>query len=334
MTVGAVGMPEAHDGALDPVVDSVLDSVFDPALDRALAELARTPRLLVALDFDGTLAPTVDVPGDARALPAANAAVLRLLELPATRVALVSGRALASLKQVSDLPGGVLLVGSHGVEFELDSDSDSDNGSGSGSASASASDSGGSIPQLGENEHARRAALQQALARVAGRFAHVHLEEKPAGFALHTRLASAEDAAAAEQEALGSADVEGVTWRRGKDVLEFSVRYADKGIALSRLRDYTGASSVLFVGDDVTDEDAFRVLRAGDLGVKVGAGATAAAFSIDGPVAVAPLLTRLAQARLAAPRGVESDAESRAESRTESENERGSRRRDRGGRRR
>ncbi|HEX3679655.1 MAG TPA: trehalose-phosphatase [Galbitalea sp.] len=77
----------------------------------ALHELARVKRLLVALDFDGTLAPEVDDPETARAIPEARAAVLDLLELPNTRVALVSGRSLASLEQVSNLPDNALLVG-------------------------------------------------------------------------------------------------------------------------------------------------------------------------------------------------------------------------------
>src|SRR5690554_7005804 len=86
----------------------------------ALRELARTKRLLVALDFDGTLAPEVDDPEHARATPEAREAVLRLLDLPNTRVALVSGRALRSLEQVAGLPDNVLLVGSHGIELRLD----------------------------------------------------------------------------------------------------------------------------------------------------------------------------------------------------------------------
>ena len=44
-------------------------STPDPALQAALAELARTDTLLVALDFDGTLSPLVEHADDARPLP-------------------------------------------------------------------------------------------------------------------------------------------------------------------------------------------------------------------------------------------------------------------------
>jgi hypothetical protein len=43
-----------------------------------------------------------------------------------------------------------------------------------------------------------------------------------------------------------------------------------------------GATAVLFAGDDVTDEDALASLDAGDVGVRVGAGDTAASVRVDG----------------------------------------------------
>lgn len=247
------------------------------ALTDAIEGISRTPALLVALDFDGTLSPTVDDPDLARATPAANAAVLSLLALPRTRVALVSGRAMASLERVVELPSDVLLVGSHGAEFRLDG-----------------RESG---PKLTADERERLAALHAALAAIARRFTAVRIEEKPAGCALHTRLAGRRDAEAAQAEALLLAANPGVSARHGKDVLEFSVRPADKGSALDHLREYTAADRILFVGDDVTDEDAFSALEPGDVGVKVGEGGTAAGFRVPGPASVASLLELLAQVR-------------------------------------
>lgn len=247
------------------------------AVVAAIEGIASTPTLLVALDFDGTLAPTVDDPESARATPAARSAVLSLLPIPSTRVALVSGRAIASLERVAGLPSEVLLVGSHGAEFRLDGREWG--------------------PNLTAQERERLAALYAALAAIARRFVAVRIEEKPAGCALHTRLATRRDAEAAQAEALRIAENPAIFSRRGKDVLEFSVRPADKGSALGHLREYTMASSILFVGDDVTDEDAFSALEPGDVGVKVGEGETAAGFRIDDPASVAGMLELLAQTR-------------------------------------
>ena len=58
---------------------------------------------------------------------------------------------------------------------------------------------------------------------------------------------------------------------------------ADKGYALDALRHQVGATAAIFVGDDVTDEDAFSRLTGPDLGIKVGAGPTFATQRVDGP---------------------------------------------------
>jgi trehalose 6-phosphate phosphatase len=249
------------------------------ALIGALNELARVRRLLVALDFDGTLAPEVDDPEMARAIPEARAAVLRLLALPGTRVALVSGRSLASLELVSDLPDTALLVGSHGIEIRLDSEDDA--------------------LSLDTTELSRVDALNQVLGEVADSFDQVWLEPKPAGFALHTRLATEHNSRVAHLVALSeaTAEIDNLKVRRGKNVLEFSVRSTTKGEALEHLRSYTKADAVFYAGDDVTDEDAFVSLGPDDLGLKSGAGDTVALHRVAGPLQVAQVLALLADYR-------------------------------------
>jgi trehalose 6-phosphate phosphatase len=245
----------------------------------ALRELARVKRLLVALDFDGTLAPEVDSPEQARAIPEARDAVLRLLALPHTRVALVSGRSLRSLVAVADLPDTTLLVGSHGIEIRLDDPDDR--------------------LSLDTTELEQVEVLHEVLGEVADAIDQVWLEVKPAGFALHTRLATDHDSRVAHLVALSeaNAEIDNLTVRHGKNVLEFSVRSTTKGEAVEHLRRYTSADAVFYAGDDVTDEDAFAALRADDLGVKSGAGATEAAFRVAGPDEIALVLSTLATFR-------------------------------------
>ncbi len=245
----------------------------------ALRELARTKRLLVALDFDGTLAPEVDDPEKARALPESRDAVLRLLAMPNTRVALVSGRALASLEAVSELPDTALLVGSHGIEIRLDT--------------------GGDSVGLGPSELKQVDLMNEVLGEVAGSIDDVWIETKPAGFALHTRLATETNSRVAHLVARSEvrAEIPDVHVREGKNVLEFSVRSTTKGEAIEHLRRYTNADAVFFAGDDVTDEDAFAALGADDVGLKSGEGATLANFRVPGPKDVARVLALLADLR-------------------------------------
>lgn len=245
----------------------------------ALREIARTPRLLVALDFDGTLAPEVDEPDQARALPEARAAVLRMLEMPNTRVALVSGRSLASLIHVSQLPDHALLIGSHGIEIRLDDPADH--------------------MGLNDSELERVGLLHEVLSEVADSIDQVWLEPKPAGFALHTRLATEHNSRVAHLVARSeaAAELDDLTVRNGKNVLEFSVRSTTKGEAIEHLRAYTKADAVFFAGDDVTDEDGFAALTPDDVGLKAGEGATLANFRVKGPTQISHALTLLADLR-------------------------------------
>jgi trehalose 6-phosphate phosphatase len=244
----------------------------------ALGRIATAEHLLVALDFDGTLAPEVDAPLAARALPEAQEAILRLIALADTSVALVSGRALGSLIEVAEAPDAVLLVGSHGVEYRVDGESE---------------------VSLSTDEMALRSALETILNETAAPYPEVHVEEKPAGFALHTRLADTEvtERVLAEARRRVSVEAASATERVGKNVLEFAVRNASKGDALTRLRELTGATAVFFAGDDVTDEDGFAVLRDADFGLKSGSGETAASYRVGGPAEVAHVLEDLAELR-------------------------------------
>lgn len=243
-------------------------------LDGSLATLAATPRLLVATDFDGVLAPIVSHPSDARALPAAMQALGELSELPDTTVAAISGRALADLAEVARLPPRVRMVGSHGAELD------------------------GRTDPLTPDQRALLARLRGALEPIVASAPGALLEGKPTGVAMHVRAAEPADGRrvlAAVRS--GPASWPGVSLTEGKAVIDLAVVPADKGTALTTLRRQANATGVLFVGDDVTDEKAFAVLGAADVGVKVGAGETLARHRVAGPPDVAELLTELATAR-------------------------------------
>jgi len=251
-------------------------------LTGALRELARVPSLLVALDFDGTISPEVDDPAKARALPEAREAVLRLAAAPRTRVALVSGRSIQGLEEVTEgLPDSIFLVGSHGLEIRLDA--------------------GTQFAPLEPEEQAGLTTLGEVLESVADGHDGVWLERKPAGFALHTRLATQENSRIARLVALEGVESalpgENVIVRDGRTTLEFAIRGTTKGDSIEHLRRVTGSDAVFFAGDDVTDEDAFAALGANDVGLKSGPGQTVANFRVAGPAEVALALHRLADFR-------------------------------------
>lgn len=240
-----------------------------------LQELAQSPVLLVATDFDGTLAPIVQDPAAAEIDPGAIAALCDLADLPCTHVAILSGRARMDLMARIPPTRGIHLIGSHGLEHDALC-----------------------VPTGAETR--RMDALAVELAAVTGRFAGTFIERKPFGVVLHYRRATLSDGAAAAQQAREiTAGSEDVFTRDGACVVEFMSRPGDKGSALRNLQHRVGAAGVVFIGDDVTDEDAFAALRSGDLSIKVGEGATAAQHRVEDPSAVVTVLQELLDARRA-----------------------------------
>lgn len=251
---------------------------LSPDLLEAVRRVAGTEELLVAMDFDGTMAPLVDHAEDSRALPRSAAAFAALAELPRTTTALISGRALDSLRAVASPPEQTLLIGSHGAEVWMGP--------------------GSSELVLEDAQRELLADVRRILAEIVEQAPGTLLEDKPAGVVLHTRLAAndvAEDAVAAAKAALQ--DRPGVFLKTGNRVLETSVVHASKGEGISFLRQATGATAVVFAGDDTTDEDALGSLIRGDLGVKVGLDFTQAEFRVEAPVRVSELLEALLRER-------------------------------------
>ncbi len=249
-----------------------------PELLEAVRRVAGVEHLLVAMDFDGTMAPLVDRAGDARALPRSAAAFAALAELPRTTTALISGRALDSLRLVASPPEKTLLIGSHGAEVWM----------GPGSAEL----------MLDDAQRDLLAAVRKELESIVEVAPGTLLEDKPAGVVLHTRLADddvAEDAVSAARTVLQ--DRPGVFLKTGHRVLETSVVNATKGEGVDFLRQATGAAAVVFAGDDTTDEDALGRLVPGDLGLKVGSDFTQAEFRVESPARIGDFLEALLRER-------------------------------------
>jgi trehalose 6-phosphate phosphatase len=241
-------------------------------LDRALEAVARVPVLLVATDYDGTLAGIVDDPSQARPVRESIVALRALATLGSTHAAVISGRSLADLAALSALDGQVMLVGSHGSEFDQDF-----------------------VRSLTKQQVELRQQVLDEMHRLAARDPKFKVETKPASIAFHYRNVDDGVARTAVDELLaGAATWADVRVKTGKKVLELAVVHTSKGDAIDALRHRVGAGAVVYFGDDVTDEDAFARLQGPDVAVKVGSGETAASHRIADPTEVARRLARLA----------------------------------------
>jgi len=251
------------------------------ARDTLADRLASAPGVVCALDFDGTLAPIVDDP-DAAELPSpVRERVADLADCPTVAVAVVSGRELADLRPRVGIDG-IDYAGNHGLELD------------SGDREA-------------VNARARRCgdAIDRVCDRLADRLAHVpgvDIENKGLSATVHVRQVPADRVAEVERtvratvEALVETTDTPLELRDGKAIRE--IRPAvdwDKGRAVELLADEAPDDWLpLYVGDDRTDEDAFRALdESGPLdgvGVLVGDRETAADYRLDDPRGVRELL--------------------------------------------
>jgi len=214
---------------------------------------ARAPARVLMLDYDGTLAPFQVRPERATPYPGVEELLDDIMTAGASRVVIVSGRPVSELVPLLNLRRRPELWGAHGWErllpdghgarIELDE---------------------GARRQLHEGE--RRA---RELAREGAR-----VETKPASVALHWRGASAL-AAAKIRDALPQAweplaadgTVELLQFDGG---VELRARGCSKQNAVEAvLSETAGESAVAYLGDDLTDEDAFRAVKRRGLAVLV-----------------------------------------------------------------
>lgn len=243
--------------------------------------VASTPVLLVASDYDGTLAPLVEHYDRAAPIAAAVAALTRLSLVPHTHVAVISGRGLADLQSRLGTQPRWELSGSHGAEIAGEADRPMP---------------AESRRQLGE--------LGALLTSIAAEHPGCFVEPKPRGVAFHYRGVSDERAGAAVDAVTALAgQFPALTMRFSSMVIEFLADTITKADGLRRLRHRAGASAVIFIGDDLTDEHAFLSLTPSDAAVKVGAGDTRAPYRVGSVDDVARLLTLLADEREAWVRG-------------------------------
>ncbi|MGN6034253.1 trehalose-phosphatase [Brevibacterium casei] len=296
MTSDSTSMPPA-------VSDSLTPPLSDPA-DVDLRPLAEADDLLVALDFDGVLAPLQDDPSLSRVLPASAEAIARIATLPNTQLALVSGRDVATLRGLADPPASAMIVGSHGAEIDLGPGQDA---SGTESAATASAPDPTEANAVTNDEEELLAAIDDHLAELTTLSDRegfdLRIERKPYSRTVHTR-GMAPGLAASLREHVVSVQAEhgGIRVIEGHDITELAVSQATKGTGIRALVAEVHPTAALYLGDDITDEDAFAELaemrpEVTGVGIKVGSAPTQAELRIADPDAVSTLLTRLADER-------------------------------------
>ncbi|MCB2061105.1 MAG: trehalose-phosphatase [Novosphingobium sp.] len=206
------------------------------------------PHAALFLDFDGTLVEIAPAPDAIRVDPGLPAILQALSDKLEGRLAVVSGRSLADITRYLGTDR-IAMAGSHGAELRRP-------------GSTAFESLAEPVPPQAEIELNRFAATREGLL----------VEPKPYSVALHYRLRPE-----AEAEALALAGslaaAMGLNVKRGKMVVELLTPGYDKGSVVAKFMEmpaFRGAQPV-FLGDDITDEDAFtKVLEHDGGGILVG----------------------------------------------------------------
>lgn len=233
--------------------------------------------LMVFLDFDGTLSPLVDWPERAT-LPADTRRILTALAAqPNAFIAVVSGRALSDLRPRVGVPG-LIYAGNHGLEIDVVD-----------------------FSFVEPIAAARREALRQLSEGLMTRLeplAGVQVEYKGLTTAIHVRRAAHSAARHVERVLQEMVPSSHALFRVTTGIKTYEIRPRvnwNKGSAVRWIRERLDMPDALpiYLGDDLTDEDAFAVLSDG-ITVKVGAFEnTCARYHLAGPTAVEHLLVWL-----------------------------------------
>lgn len=227
--------------------------ILDPAgeLEPFLQRLHAARQRALLLDYDGTLAPFTVARDQAVPYAGVRPRLEALVSAGQTRVVIISGRAAAEVSALLNLGTPVEIWGSHAWERRLANGED----------------------RSGEPPRAQREAIDEAR-KLARQVPPAQLERKPFSLALHWRgmenaaqTALAEPIRQAWQTLVASAGLELHEFDGG---MELRIPGRDKGYAVRTLAEELGPDTAMaYLGDDRTDEDAFRAIAPLGLGVLV-----------------------------------------------------------------
>jgi trehalose-phosphatase len=217
------------------------------SLVEALVGLERP--LLLALDVDGTIAPIVPDPDLAKIPPQTLSTLAALAEAPMLELALITGRDSGSLGRMEQLQGIWRAVEHGGVVLAP-----------------------GETPSARELTSEQREALDRFRHWVDTHAGNAFIEYKPQAIAVHVRGIAANDPDHANRLLRDAAELAqrlGLHVRRGRALCEAEATAHDKGRALQEIFERSGARSVFFAGDDLTDFPAIDLAAKHGIGVFV-----------------------------------------------------------------
>ena len=215
-------------------------------------DLKKARSRFLAIDYDGTLAPFRIERMEAFPVKGARASLERISKLPETGVAVISGRPVHEVTALLGLEG-ITIIGAHGWEEKRP----------------------GKAVRSRPLSPSQAAGLERAMLAAASFSDSGRIESKAASVAVHTRGLEAARAEKITSETLAAWSEFGagndLEIRHFNGGIELCAVGWDKGRALEALMgECHPGTYFVYIGDDRTDEDAFRSVRERGAGIRVG----------------------------------------------------------------
>ena len=228
--------------------------ILDPKIDleRFYEQRDRASEKVLLLDYDGTLAPFQVQPDKAYPYAGVPEMLDRIMKEPDIRLVIITGRWIKDLTPLLKLHGQPEIWGSHGIErLKMD----------------------GSYEIAPMDEDALDGLVKADEWIVAAGLAQ-HSEEKPGCLAIHWRGLGADKVHQIRKEVEPTwsliAESSGLNMKEFDGGLELRVPARDKGDAVNTiLGEMSQAAVAAYLGDDLTDEDAFEAIKGKGIGVLV-----------------------------------------------------------------
>jgi len=257
------------------------------AWSKVAEQLRSAKHILLVADYDGTLTPIVERP-DLANLPKSTKQLLQALARQRRfTLGIISGRALTDLKTMVGI-NGITYAGNHGLEIE-----------------------GPDIRfvhPLAEEFRLILSLTHSVLSQALGTIKGVLVENKGLTLSVHYRQVAADKSTEVksifDRIAQGAETLGKIRIASGKKVYEIRPALAwDKGKAIKMLMKMYGKGGrksrllPVYIGDDMTDEDGFKVIENYENGISIFVGKrdhpSSARYFLQSPAEVAKFLSIL-----------------------------------------
>lgn len=250
--------------------------------DKVSSEIEKSDRVFLFLDYDGTLTPIVSTSEKAKFPRKTKDLIKRLQRDPKFTVAIISGRSLKDIKRMVGI-SGFIYAGNHGLEIAK-----------------------GQRRILKSIKSSTRSAIKKIMLSLKSQLRHIkgaRVEDKGCTLSVHFRLVRPRQRQLVKKifKRVMRPYVlsKKVKISSGKMVLEVrpGIKW-DKGKAVLHILAKEKKAWPVYIGDDVTDQDAFRAIKGKGISIFVGSPkkGTAADYFLKDPREVALFLNKLISA--------------------------------------